>query len=236
MFNRSKAFLCRKLHILDGDIIGEIKPGAAFARHGPERLQGVGGSVGNRRFGDGDFATQRQQGSVGGGNAVCQAPLGGEMACSSASRCEAGNRPCRGHERRNSRVPDRAAIHMAGQVQRRVPSARQTQTIGFNLCRTACMCHRDGPQRQPAGGAGNRCPKVDRAILNRAGVGATVDNGRHLDASGHQITRGAAGVIVIGKDCHTLARRHAVFVQVGANGGRHHDTGAVVVFERDGTF
>ena len=107
---------------------------------------------------------------------------------------------------------------MAGQMQRRVPAAGQTQTIGFDLCRAARMCHRDGPQSLPAHGTCHRSPNVDRAILDHAGTFAAVDDGGDFDTGGHQIAGGAAGIIIVGKNRHALARCHPVTVQIAANG------------------
>ena len=79
-----------------------------------------------------------------------------------------------------------------------------------------------------SGGVGDAGTQIDRAILNRAGIGAAVENGRDLHACGHQRTGAGTGTVVVGKERHALTGDNAIAVQIGFHRTGHHDAGAII--------
>jgi hypothetical protein len=125
---------------------------------------------------------------------------------------------------------------VAGQVQRRVPAARHRQQVGFNLERPANMGARNRGKPRAALGVGDLPAEINRAILDRAGIKAAVDDRRHLHARRHQRPRRGPRAVVIGKNGDLAARYNAVAVQIGPHRPRHHDAGPVVHRKGDGPF
>ena len=72
---------------------------------------------------------------------------------------------------------------------------------------------------------------VAGAIGQGAGMSPAIDDRRDLEPGRLRVERGPVGVVVVGRDHHAPAGRHAVAVQVGAHGGRQHDPGTIVARE-----
>ena len=236
MLDRAEVFLRRQLDVLDGYVIGEIQPGPALARHGPDRLNCIAAVFGLGQGHVGRTDADLGQRPAGRRHTIGKAGGGGKQARCRPRRDQPRNRVRRGHEGGNPGRPERAAIQMAGQVQRRVPAARYPQKIGLDPPLGPPVADGDFRKRQTAPGIDHFGPGIDRKLFRFRGIRAWVDHPGHADAGRMQIARGLARGIGIGKQRDALPRRHAIAVKVGADRTGHHDAGPVVVAKRKRAF
>jgi hypothetical protein len=136
------------------------------------------------------------------------------------------------HESGKLFVPARTTVHVAGQVDRRVPAARHCQAVGLDLEGLGPLAHGDRRQPQPPPAADNLGPHMHRAILDAEGIRARINDCGHLNARRHQLARRRPCLIGVGKQGHALAGADAISVKVGPDRRGQHDPRPVVVLER----
>ena len=95
------------------------------------------------------------------------------------------------------------------------------------------MCPRNRRKPQPPLGIGDLRAPINRAVFNRAGPLAAVQNRSNGYPRRHQLPRHHPRAIVVGKQRHTFSRHDTIAVQIGLHRRRHHNAGAVVHRERN---
>ena len=125
---------------------------------------------------------------------------------------------------------------MAGQVDRRVPAARDREAIGLDGFDLALVADLDRVQAAAAAGADHFGAGIDRETFGRGRVGPDVDQRGDGQPGGGDVAGGAVGVVVVAEDRDPGAGDDAVAMQVGADRRGGHDAGPVVVAERDQPF
>ena len=234
VLDRAEVLLRRLGHVLDRHVIGKVQPGTALAGHRPDGLNLVAAilGLGDRHIGrtHPDLAQRPARGC----DAIGQTGGGREHAHCRPRRDPPRHRVGRWHEGGNPGRPERAAVQMTGQVQCRVPAARDPQKVGLDPGLGPLVADGDLRQRQTALRIDHLSPGKDRKLFPLRGIRARVDDPGHADAGGMQITRHLPRGIGIGKQRHALPCRHAIAVQIGADRAAQHDAGPVVVAKRDG--
>jgi hypothetical protein len=236
VLDRPEVLLRGEVDVLHGHVVLEVEPGAALARDMPVGLERGRAVLGLRRGDLGRVQPERVERGGGGAEAVGEAGGGGEDAVRGARRVEARDRARGGDEGGDVLPPHRAAVHVAGEVHRRVPAARDGEAVGAERPVAAGMADRDFLEPEAAPGACDGAAGVARNAVGQARVGAGVDEGRHLDSCVAQVGRGAVGVVVVAEDRDGFSRAYTPSVEVGADRARGHDPGAVVVAEGDVAF
>ena len=123
MLDRRIAFHGGLFDVFGGDVIGKIQPSAAFALNRPKGLNRIGQALGLGQRGFAGVQPQIAQRRLRGLMPRGKAAMGGEDAIGRPGGREAGNRALGGHEGGNLIAPARAAVHVASEVQRGVPTA-----------------------------------------------------------------------------------------------------------------
>ena len=171
--------LRRQTHILGRYVIGEIEPGAMLApRHLPEGAQAVCAILGLRQI-DG-LRPAAKFGKCGFCRLQPLAKAGLGRKCAIRGTC---HRQPRHHARlRNERcdllAPDRAAVHVAGNVQRRVPAAGDGEAVAGDagdLARTVGDHHL--AQALPADGIDHLRPGMKGRAIRGGRILSHVDEG-----------------------------------------------------------
>ena len=228
MLDRGIVFPRRQPDILGGHVIGEIEPGAALALHQPDGAARSGRVAGRRDLDIGRGGPHRGQGGARGLDPCGHAARGRIGAVAGPGGRQSRHRAGGGHKACDAVIPDRAAIHVTGQVQGRVPAPRDAQAIGRDLFLRPTMADGDLLQALPPTGGDNLGPGEQGVIAPCHRLFARIDHTGDLDTACHQIRRGAMRVVIAGKERHALPRRHAIAVEIAAHGAGHHDAGAVV--------
>ena len=152
MLDRPEVFLIGQLHILDGDIVLLIDPGASLALgHIPQR-----GDRHGRVFGFGQLMDDRGEAKIGQrlrrlGGPGLQRGMGGHVASGSPGHAQARRAVRAGLEGCNALVPGRATALVRGQAKVRVPAARNAQRAAANGMHAArSIAHGDRGQSKAA--------------------------------------------------------------------------------------
>ena len=231
MLNAAEPLLRRQSHILHRHVVGKIQPGPPLARHLPQGLDPVGRILGFRQVHahpPPQSRHRRHRRRLAGG----QRAVGGERAIRRPHRHQPRHRTFHRHESRQILAPPWPPVHVAGQVQRRVPATRDRQTIRLDLDLLRAFADGDLAQAQPAPRPRNLRPQMHRAILDARRIRPRVDDRRHCHPGGHQIARHPPRRIGIGKQRHPLPRHYAVAVEVAPHPRGHHDPRPVIILKR----
>ena len=182
MLDRAKAFLVGEAQVLHGDVVLHVEPGASGAGDVPEggdrarSVLGFGQVMGGARR-DADVF-QRRRGGLG---PAGQRRPGRERAGRGPGHRHAGGQVAPRHEGGDARVPCGAAALVTGQVNIRVPPARDRERAAFDLARAAIgEAQGDEGQPQPPARARHLRARQKLAIGLAARVGAGVRPGRFL--------------------------------------------------------
>ncbi|MPM07842.1 hypothetical protein SDC9_54151 [bioreactor metagenome] len=233
MLDRAHVLLMRKPDVLDGDVVLQVDPGPALARHLPEGHLPRREVDGARQIGKGRGDAEIGQRRLRHPRARGQRRPGLALPCRRSRGGEPRHRTGLGQEGEQAVVPDRPAAVMAGQLHIRVPAARDAKRAGLDPMGAALAGHRDPAQPVPAAAVADHRAGEERIVAEGLHLGARVDHRGHLDALRDQVERGAVAVIAIGEDRHLLRRRHCPAVRIGAQRTAKQDTGAVVIGEGD---
>ena len=133
MLDRAEALCRRLLHILHADIVLEIQPRPALARHRPKRGKAVGRVIGLRQIDGLWLAAQSRQRVPCRCHTRRKAAVGREAAVTGSRHMHPRHRAGGGHKSMDLRRPCRSPVHMTRKMQRWVPTARHCQTIGLYL-------------------------------------------------------------------------------------------------------
>ena len=238
MLDGAVAFLMGQLHVLHGHVVLLVKPGAALAGDVVKRRDADGVVLG--RWQVGRFGLDAQIAKRGGrrSGARGQRASGGEGAVRRARHGHALWQRGAGDKGGDVIIPQRQPTLMAGQVDVRVPPARDAERIaGYHPRVAARQSDGDGMQAKTAVAIDDLRACQNLIAVGAGGFGqAAVDDCRDADALGQQIGRRPMPVIVIGEDRHVLARNRCPTVRIAAQRGGEHDARPVVVAKRDGPF
>ena len=236
MFDGAEVLLRREFHIFGRHIIGEVEPGATLTRHRPKHIGGPG--LGLRAWGRDvrGGCPKRGERLAGGIDSRLQTGGGGVLARASPRRDQPGDRILRRNKATDCLVPNRAGVHVAGQVHGGVPAARDSKAVGRDGFFAASMADGDLAQSLAAFGRDD-LPAGDHAVIALGlDLGPAVDNGGHIDPGLGQVSGGAVGVVIGGKERHLFTGRDTITVQIGPHGAGHHDAGPVIHRKGDRAF
>ena len=237
MFDRAEILGRCLFDVFHRHIVLEIEPGAALARHGPE---GVQSAVFVIRLRQGEwrcFQAQILQRLFNSELSGFQASFGREHTQRATRHVQSRHHVGHWHKGVDFRVPDRAAVHVASQVQCRIPAACDGKTV---YCDSFGRATRgpdgDAMQPVPPTGVGHNSTFMDRHTnLGRLSF-ARIDDRGHIHTAARQIARSAIDVIAIAKDGHALARGYAIAMQIGPHCACRHHAGAVIVAKGNRAF
>ena len=238
MLDGAVAFLMGQLHVLHGHVVLLVKPGAALAGDVVKRRDADGVVLG--RWQVGRFGLDAQIAKRGGrrSGARCKRASGGEGAVRRARHGHALRQRGAGNKGGDVLVPHRQPALVAGQVDIRVPPARDAERIAGDHPRVAARkFDGDGMHSKAAIAVDDLRACQNLIPVGAGGFGqAAVDDGRDADAFGQEVRRRPMPVVVVGKDRHVLARHRRPAVRIAAQRGGEHDARPVVVAKRDGAF
>ena len=234
----AEVFLMRQPHVLHGDIVLEVDPGAALADPDvPERADRNRRILGARHLGGPCLESEFGKRGTRGLRAACKRGMCRQMPRRRPCRREAGRTVRSRHEGGDPGIPDRAAAVMRGQCDIRVPAAGDTERVAVDrLVGAVGAAHRDRPEAQAALRADDARAGHVRHVIDRPPLLPAVDQRGDLDALRLEIDSGADAVVIIGEDGDAAAGRDGEAVGVGADGTGEHDARTVVVVERDRPF
>ncbi len=217
--------------ILHTDVVLKVQPGPAFARNRPKRGNSVRHVIRNRHL-----DIQRSQAEC------CDTGLCRRKTFGQTTRCReyAITGPRRYHPRNGAfcrdktgelRVPCRPPVHVAGQVDGRVPPARHGEAIGKQPLCPGRRPQTDRFQFLATMTARNHGSRIKRIVPHGLRIRPAVHDAGNVHACLLQITGRPMGVVIVGKNGHGLARRHPPAIEIGAHGPGSHDARTVIVAE-----
>ena len=231
-----------ELHVLDGDVILQVEPFAPLAFGDmPQRRKVVGAilcfGAGQRRCAE----AKRVEGGHGAVDAGLQRGGGGELARCCPGDTHALRQVLAGNKAGDMIVPDRAAALVTGERDIGVPAAGDTERGAAQIFgATIGAPQGDAGEAQFAGGVDDLCAREERVVAKGrdgcGGAGSAVDHADNIHSQRGEIACRAVTVVIVGEDRNALPRRHRPAIAIGAQGARHHHTGAVVVLEGDLAF
>ena len=222
VLDRAEALPVGLAHVLHGDVVLEIHPGAAAAlRDVPEGTMRAGSSSARGASPAGHAWPHPSAAARPASKPLLSAAPSVSAPWAAPATFTPGGQVRAGHEGRDVLAPDGPAAVVAGEVDVGRPAARDGEAVGLDA---APVAERDRAERVAPTGAGDD--------LAAAGI----EHADDLDALRPKVLCRPEPVVVVGEDRHPAPRCHAEAVDVGAHGTREHHAGAVVVGKRDGPF
>ena len=235
VLDRGEIFYRGLFDILDAHIVLKIKPRASPTRHSPKRLKRVGRMIRLRQFVFSTGNAQRFKTVMRGFGPFGQTLGSGKRPIASPGRQQAGNGPRGRNKAGDLRAPRRPSVHMTSQMNGWVPSTRHGQTIcGDPFC-SARRLDRNRLEPPTSLRARHHGTRIELVVTQRFCILATVYNTRDMHARSLQVDRGPVRIIIVGKNGDRFARRNTPAVQIGPHRARRHNSGPVIVLERDVT-
>ena len=244
MLHRPEALAGGELDILVGDVVLVVDEGFSLAaRYPPDRREPVGLRIGRR---DG-LGRRRGEARLGGGlapepRAVLQRLGQGKASGSTAGDRKPGRYGAR-HEALQTIVPDRLAVLVRGQVQRRVPAIGDGEQVAGQLGhRARSVADGDAIELPSAacahhGAAGEepRAELVRQRLARRIG-GAGIDDRGDLAASGGDVARRRPAIVAGGEEHGFATGQHAMAIDIGPDSAGQHDARPVIARKHDRPF
>ena len=222
----------RQLHILHCDVILLVKPGAFLAGNTemamPNAVSSLSGSA------DGVASMPLVKLGDGPGFAVCQCACGTEDAARGTGNRHAGGNSLTRHEGGNLVLPDRSAAMVTCQMHIRVPAAGYRQRATMQMFVAAIgKVDTDTAKAKSAGCTGYDSAGEQFGGITLRGVGAGIDDRRHINPGCRKVDRGAVAVIIVGEDGDAVRRGGGKAVYIAAHSTSLHDSRPVIVGKSD---